>query len=140
MPFAPVAVQFPDAEALAINWLAQQLKGTNDAAVVGQLRPNPMPRRFVTVMRTGGVVELSGLADGAQLTVDCWSQDRTSAYQLAQACRYHLHALRGTVTYGTTVIRVEDVGGPALLPYPDATYLVRYEFTVVLTVRGSAPA
>lgn len=129
------AVVFPDAAALASNWLKAGLDDRNITAVVGLRDPRPRPQRFITVVRTGGPIE-SPVTEAAQLTFNCWGPDDTAANQLAQTARAILYSLVGVNNNGVMLYRIAEVQGPQYLPSPD-TVQPRYIFTLRLSLRGT---
>jgi hypothetical protein len=120
---------FGDTVALVINRLRPEL----GSVPIGARVPNPRPAAFVVVLRTGGVQE-TPVTEGAQITVEAWSNRSENAHDLAQLCRAHLHAMQGEVVDGVQVYRVDEFSGPGDLPDPVSTQ-ARYTFTVSITVR-----
>lgn len=131
---APVVV-YPDVEAVAGNWLAQQLAALGTPAIVARRVPNPRPARFVTVRRNGGQPD-TPVTEAAQLTVDVWGSDDVSAIQLANTCRALLKAAWGANPFGVIVTRYEEFSGPVNFPDPLSNQ-PRYTFTCRLSVRGT---
>lgn len=126
-------VVYPDAVAVAISWLADQL-----GAIVFPRVPNPRLEQMVIVRRTGGA-RLNLVADNPTLTVEAWADSDEDAHDLAQEARAYLLAMRGEIIEGVTVYRTVDVGGPGLLPDPLSAQS-RYTFSVSAAMRGSALA
>lgn len=134
---AEPAILFPDAEALVIAYLDDQL----DADVFGQV-PSPLEATtsdpFVVVRRVGGGRRLK-VVDMATLTVDAYASREDDASDLIQRARAYLCALPGTTLGDDSVAcyRVDEVGGPVALPDP-LTDMPRYTFTADVHLRGSA--
>lgn len=129
--FDPV-VDFEDATALVIGHLSDVL----DVPVVRTV-PNPRPDEFITVLRTGGAVDLNPLTEGAQLTIEAWSTRSSTSFALAREARLRVRQMAGTVVDGVPVHRVEEASGPQDLPDPESTQ-ARHTFTVIVHHRGVA--
>lgn len=127
------AIVFPDAVAVAISWLTDNL-----GPIVLPRIPNPRLEQMVIVRRSGGV-RLNLVADNPTLTVEAWAATDEDAHDLAQEARGYLLAMRGEVIDGTAVYRTAEVGGPALLPDPLSNQS-RYTFSVSAALRGTALA
>ena len=127
-------VLFPDAVAVACTWLADQLDDRDAAAPVFPRIPTDRPARFVVVQRTGGE-RLNIVADDPVLTIDCYDTVEEDAHDLAQLVRGLMYAMRGQVVAGTTVYRVQEAAGPALLP-DSLTDGPRYTQTFQVAMRG----
>lgn len=132
-PLRPVYT-YPDVEALLVDWLDPLVSCDVRTDVPAENRPT----RFVVIRRVGGVVDRSGIADVATVTFEAWdSAGRTAAYSLAADVRARVRKLSGAVVAGTTIGRVGEAAGPALLPDPDSRH-VRYTFLATIPVRGVA--
>jgi hypothetical protein len=131
---APVVI-YPDVEAVALNWLAQQFDARGQSVVCSRRVPSPRPRRLVAVTRTGGWPD-TPVTEAAQLTVDCWGPDDPTALQLAQTARALLMSMVGGDTFSVTITRYEEFTGPVNYPDP-LTSQSRYTFTCRLSVRGT---
>lgn len=131
------AVVFPDASTLIATWLARDLAARGTNVPVGLRLPNPRPQRFITIIRTGGVIE-TPVTEAAQLSFSCWGPDDASAGQLAQLARAVIYAMVGVDQgAGVMVLNLAEVQGPQYLPSPD-TYQPRYLFTLRLSFRGTS--
>lgn len=134
-------VLFPDAAAVAIDYLRAELADrATDIPVVKDV-PKPRPAVFVTVRRGGGVRQ-TVVSDNPILLVECWGDPDSGtgdeqAQDVAQLCRALLFAMAGTVQSGTAVYRVGEVAGPNDLPDP-LSEQPRVVFTVQVHLRGSA--
>lgn len=129
-------IVFPDAAALAIGWLGDQLNIYGDTAPVRQKVPDPRPDRFVTIVRGGGVRHTL-VSDAATLLVECWGETPTDAHDLAQLSRALLLAMQGMVVDDVAVYRIDEVAGPQQLPDP-LSEQPRYVFTLSAHLRGTA--
>lgn len=125
-------VEFPDAVALVLDYLRDQL---DDIVCVSQI-PNPRPDTFLLVRRAGGV-RLNVVADNPMLTVEAWAATPEAAHDLLAEARGRVHAMRGQAFDGVAVYRVTEIGGPAHLPDPTSEQ-PRYTMTVQVAVRGTA--
>lgn len=128
-------VLFPDAVLIVTAWLRSELELDGEPVPVVTLVPDPRPDRFVIIYRTGGV-RRDLVTDLAQVTVEAWGADEKAAHDLAQHARALVHAMPGEVIDGTTVYRVDELAGPALLP-DDRSAQARYVFTAQLALRGT---
>jgi len=125
------AIVFPDASELVIDALSDVL----GVGVSGSV-PKPRPTTFVTVIRTGGV-KANSVTDGAQLTIDSWSDTAPAAMSLAQNVRSVMSDLAGQRLDGVQCYTVTELSGPVVLPDPlSNSPRVRQSFTVLL--RGTA--
>lgn len=131
----PVII-FPDAVAVTIGYLREQLDLRDVDAVVAKDVPNPRPDTLVMIRRGGGVRQ-TVISDRPLLIVECWAPASETAHDLAQLCRGLLHAMAGTTQSGVPVYRVDDAGGVIDLPDPLSTQ-PRYTFTVQAHLRGAA--
>lgn len=129
-------VLFADAELVVVTALRSRLAASDPYVDVGTLVPNPRPDRLVVVQRTGGA-RLNLVADEPTVTVDAWAPTADEAQGIAQRCRAHLHALRGSTVAGVAVYRVQELAGPQNLPDPLSSS-PRYTFAVSLALRGTA--
>lgn len=125
----PPSVIFPDATAVVIAWLDQ-----NVAQPVSHTAPKPRPSAFVTVARTGGVA--SGVLDNALITVEVWAASAAAAGSLAQTVRALVLAMSGRVVGTAAIGAVSEASGPQDLPDPDSKQ-ARSTFTAQVPVRGS---
>lgn len=132
------AVLFPDAAALLIGYLRDQLTDRGDSTAVGQKTPNPRPDQFVTIHRVGGP-RRSVVADAPLLAVECWATNDPDAHDLAQLARALLHTARGRSIDGVAVYRIAEAAGPVNLPDP-LSQQSRYTFTLEVALRGAALA
>lgn len=128
------AILFPDAEAVAIEWLRQDLVDHGTPMVVADTVPDPRKPAFVTVRRTGGP-RRDLVTDMPSLTFDCWAEKASEASALANLVRALVGAWRGRSADGTTVYRVDEFAGPSKLPDP-ASKQSRYTFTASVAMRG----
>jgi len=128
-------ITFPDVEAVAQDYLRGELTAAGDSAQVVTEIPKSRPARMVKLIRTGGA-RVNLVLEDAQLTVECWDTRRDGAHDLAQIVRGLLWAMPDRYPAVTTY-RVQELGGIAELPDPDAAN-PRYTFTVIITIRGSA--
>lgn len=137
----PVVV-FPDAEAVIINYLRDELDLRGSTADVVKEVPNPRPPVFVTVTRVGGIRQ-TVISDAALLAIECWAENTATGHQaahdLAQWCRALIHALPGSTADDVPVYRVDDVSGPQSLPDP-LSEQPRCTFTVQVHLRGATDA
>jgi len=120
------AVEFPDAEKLARDFLAARLEPTVATKV-----PNPKPDRFVRAWRTGGVAE-NRVVDKPIITVTCTAPDSVTAAADAGAAR---SAFLNESAAMPLVRQIEEITGLYYDPDPD-TNEDRYSFSVQMTVRG----
>lgn len=126
-------VAFADAEALAITWLTGKL---GSGVTLHTKVPPTRPAKFVKVIRTGGT-QRDIIADGAQLTFECWAANEIDASAICRLVRAHLKAAAGEIVGGSYVRKVTDVGGPSNLPDPESTS-ARYLYTATVVIRGVA--
>jgi len=132
---APQVILFPDAVALVVDYLTEELDDRGDTADVLSTVPNPRPDRFVRVHRLGGPRH-NLVVDAASIGVECSALTETDAHDLAQLCRALLFALASQVRDGVPVYRVEEIAGPGDLPDPDSSQ-PRCVFTHAVHVRGA---
>lgn len=128
-------VLFPDAALLFVDYLTAELAARSDDAVAVRDVPNPRPPRFVTV-HLGGGVRQTIITDRPTLLVECWASTAAEAHDLAQLCRGLVNALAGTTQAGTTIYRVDELGGPVDLPDPVSNQ-PRFTFSVQAHLRGA---
>jgi hypothetical protein len=130
-------ITFPDVAALAVKATVAGLDAAGRGNVhVGTIVPSPRPPQFVRISRAGGV-RRNIITEDARVVVEAWADSAPEATDLAELVRSILHALRGEVTDGVPVYRVDDAEGPADDPDPISDQ-PRYQFAVSLTVRGQA--
>ncbi|WP_431784326.1 hypothetical protein [Streptomyces chumphonensis] len=132
----PQPVVFPDAAAVAIDYLRPALAERGSPVPVGTRVPSPRPDRFVRIERIGGG-RRDKVTDRARLDVHCWAESEEAAHDLATLARALLGDLpgwRGAVAYD-----VAEVGGPNLMPDP-VTDTPRYAFAVEVSLRGKSLA
>lgn len=129
-------IEFPDAVAVVIEYLIDELAGVGDPVDVVSRVPTDRPARFVRISRTGGP-RRTRVSDAAQISVEAWGPLEEDARDLAESCRALLFAMRGTTQQGVAVYRVSELGGPALLPDPTSDS-PRYVFTHQVQLRGHA--
>jgi hypothetical protein len=128
-------VAFPDAEAVAVAWLAGKLGAGVDTATKV---PNPRPPAGVCrVRRTGGPGRIDLVTDDAQLTFECWAATEGAASDIARLAHAHMHAAAGETVAGAFIRKVTDIGGPSNFPDPESDS-PRYQFTVGVRLRGDA--
>ena len=121
----------PDVEAAAVTYLRTALGVLADK--VATKVPATMPARMVRVSLTGGS-RRDVATDVAQVTVECWGPDETTASSMARTGQGLMFSAAG-MTAGTVFVRkVETVGGVQNFPDPD-TNKPRYQFTVRWHVR-----
>ena len=132
----------PDATALMIAWLRQELPTIPDQSEVGVYRaiPDPRPGAFVTVRLVGGagVDEQVHVLDRVSLAIEAWANRVEQAHDLAQNARAVALAARGVVLGSTQVYRVTEFAAPVELPDPLSDQ-PRVTFTVELTLRRRRP-
>jgi hypothetical protein len=128
-------VLFPDSAAVVIDGLLNTLPDDGYDIDVFSSVPNPRPTEFVVVERVGGP-RANIAQDSAHLAVDCWSTSDRDAHDLAQIVRARINAMRGTMSEGGAVGRVDELSGPSRNPDP-ASSQDRYSFQVVVAVRGA---
>lgn len=116
----------PDAEAAAVTFLRSEIGSLADK--VATKVPTTMPAKMVRVSLTGGS-RLNVASDTAQLTVECWAPDETTASNLARTAQALMFSAAWNSAGGVFVRRVESVGGVQSFPDPD-TNKPRYQFTV----------
>lgn len=131
----PVVV-FPDAAAVGVSYLRDELQTRGDTAGVFRDVPNPRLVRFVTVRRGGGIRE-TAVSDAATLLVECWDDSSEDAHDLAQLCRALLIAAPGRNVDGVAVYKTVEQGGLVDLPDPQSAQ-ARYTFSVQIHLRGDA--
>jgi hypothetical protein len=130
-------VIFPDAVAVVVGYLRDQLSQRDVDAVIAKDVPKPRPDNRLVVVKRGGGVRQTVVSDGPLLIVECWAARSEDAHDLAQLCRGLLHAMAGTTQSGVPCYRVDDAGGVIDLPDPLSTQ-PRYTFTVQAHLRGAA--
>lgn len=128
------AVVFPDIAEVGIDIIRAGFTANDVTAAVGNVLPSSAAGAFVLVRRQGGP-RRDLVTDTGQLRVEATAATRAEAHDVAQIARALLHAAAGTVVDGTTVYRVDELGGPQELPDPTSNR-PRYLFTVLVTVRG----
>ncbi|MFZ4894637.1 hypothetical protein ACL9RL_09320 [Plantibacter sp. Mn2098] len=101
-------------------------------ASIGTKVPNPRPKRFVRVTRTGGTAT-NRVLERAQITITAEAESGPEAFNLASACRAEF--LNNT-TRMPLVRGVEETTGPYYNPDPD-TGNDRYTFTESMSVRAA---
>lgn len=137
MPGESEVILFPDAEGAVINELTSRLETAGDSARVVGTTPDPVPDRYVRVIRTGGPASAFYL-DRAQVTIEAWDYDEVSAERLAELCRAWIWAAsRAGDLDGIPFHFLQEFGGPARLPDP-STGQYRYTLTLAIELRGSA--
>jgi hypothetical protein len=127
-------VRRPDAVAVAIGWLTERFGDLDEGAPVEPRVPNPRPDRFVHIIRTGGPMK-NLVQDWPQLTVECWGLEDEEAADLASLASALLQQAQGAVYDGVAIGKVDELGGPALLPDP-LSNKPRYTFTMQMAMRG----
>lgn len=123
------ALVFPDAEALAVSWLAPKV-GVRVATKI----PNPRPETFIRVVRVGGTIR-DLIIDSPMLVFECWAPDEIAASSLARVARAHVFSMAQEIVSGSWVYAVRDIAGPQSFPDP-VTDTPRYQFTVQIDTRG----
>ena len=131
------AVVFPDAVAIAVEFLNDNLSALGATATAYDAPPSPRPDEFVTVRRTGGPA-LGKVWDAAQLTFESWSTTTEGASDLAQIVRAAMRTATGEVVSSTAIGRVQEASGPADLPDPLSDQS-RFSQTFVVNLRGDTP-
>lgn len=113
---------YADAELLAVTWLTPRLGVrvvTDTPAEMAKALP------LVQVTRYGGADGQPTL-DRVQLDVDCYTDNRRTALQLAEQVRDALRFdLPGTTVDGALVCAVDTIGAPAWRPF-DVTGVRRF--------------
>lgn len=119
-----------DAEAVVVLDLAAQYQLRAISTEVGTSLPDgPVPESFVKVRLMGGSATF--ISSRAMLTVECWSRDEVTAWDLASLTVGLVDSLpeRLGICSGIT-----NVGEPVNQPDPD-TNTPRYVFTKVVHLR-----
>lgn len=129
-------IVFPDAVALLIGYLDEQLDGYGITAPVHRQIPEERPAEFVRVLLTGGVRDTL-VTDTPQVTFEAWAATAPRAHDIAQIARALVNALPGRTVAGVAVYRVDEFGGPVDLPDP-ASGQQRFTWTATVAVRGEA--
>lgn len=129
-------VVYPDASAVVVDYLLDELTDRADNAPVVTRVPSPRPTRFVLVRRVGGTRQTI-VTDAASLSIESWGASEEEAMDLAQLVRGLVHAMQGTVQADVTVYRVQEFAGPALLPDPESDQ-PRVVQTMQVQLRGEA--
>lgn len=119
----------PDAELLTTGYLRAELEDVPVSTKV----PNPRPATFVRAWRTGGTAR-SRVVDYAQMTVECWGADKSTANQLARQVRGLL--LDAASSSGIGLCRRVEPGSLYYDPDPDTAH-ERYTVTAYLTLRAA---
>lgn len=134
------SVVFPDATAVSITYVKAKLTAVGSAALVKPRRPSNWngtnPAELVTIHRSGGV-RMNLVTDEAQLTISSYAPTEEEAHDLAQYVRAFLLGMTGHTASGTTVYRVQEFSGPALLPDPTAD-CPRYFQQMSVAMRGTS--
>lgn len=136
MPVGSQIVHFPDVEVLAVEAINELLPDAallelDFAARAATTVPNPRPRTFVRVFRTGGIRETK-VSEQALLTLEGWDEDDEGrALWVLNRARGILEAQDGAL-FGFT-----EVGGVSNLPDP-TTDQIRYTMMVGIRARGRA--
>lgn len=95
--------------------------------------PTTRPAQFIRVFRTGGP-RTSLVVDGAQLTIESWAADASTAAANAELVRAQLNALPEQLGVIPPIYKVEEMSGPGELP--DVTSgSRRFTWTVIVHVR-----
>lgn len=129
-------ISFPDAAAVVIAYLTDELPSYGYTAPVHQAVPHTRPSVFVTVRRGGGP-RRDMVTDQAQLNVECWSAaGEHAAGRLADTVRALMAALRGQVVGDAVVYTVTEFSGPAPLPDPLESGHARYVQSFAVAIRG----
>lgn len=111
---------FPDAEALLIQWLAEQLPRVRVVATL----PDELERRLpvVQVTRVGGAAQTQPWSPGGPLhdrpsyDLDAYAATRETAADLARSVCSLLPELRGNTTSGAVITDVTANVGPSWRP------------------------
>lgn len=131
---AAPAAEAPDVLVTVIGHLNDSLTPPVSSKV-----PSDRPNSFVTVRRTGGVMQ-TRVSDAPQLTIECWAGSDIAAYGLAADVRKLLHEMAdGTNRDGVIVYRVVEFSGPAYQP-DTASLQDRVRWTVQVHARQAATA
>lgn len=132
----------PDAVALMIAWLKQQLPDVPQQSAVGVYRAVPDPRPstpFCTVRLTGGAGRDDHLPlDRVSVSIEAWAPTVAQAHDLAQNARGVAFSAKGALLGGVQVYQVNDQGAPVELPDPLSNQ-PRVTFTVQLLLRVRRP-
>lgn len=132
LPVADPAIVFGDAAAAIVSLLG----GALPLIPVYSRVPDPRPTEFVLAYRTGGV-RRNLVVDDAIIAVEGWSYQDERAHDLCQQARAAIHAAKGD-RFGSELLlvcRVDELGGPALLP--DAlSEQTRYTLTLQVSLRA----
>lgn len=119
-----LAVVFPDAEELCVEYLTYTFAARDEVVSVATKVPNPRVGRIVKVTRTGGPRINVGM-DAPQVVFEIWAPSEYEASQLAIRTR----ALVGAMDeFGSEISGVVN--------YPDGSNLPRYQFVAQLFTAG----
>ncbi|MEW2276714.1 hypothetical protein AB0936_03550 [Streptomyces cyaneofuscatus] len=126
---------FPDAELMAMNFLAEYFgedafvcSTAPDAEHFEELLP------IVRVSRIGGVWRVRKALDEPSIDVDVWSTDAALSHSLVNRARGALEAMVGDQRDGGLVTFSSEISGPGRRP-DENPKVYRVGFTVGLCVR-----
>lgn len=121
-------VKFLDVPKAVCNYLraSQLLAGLP----IGTKVPTTRPPEFIRVLRTGGTKETIR-SEAAQITIEAWAQDESSASDILSAARAVLNAA------DSQLFGVREFGGPGNLPDP-TTAQIRFTMSFQIRARGTA--
>jgi len=121
---------FPDVEAMVRAALANA--DIADGRVYSSIPARPT-YPLVRVQRLGGLPAVERRLDRARIQIDAWGNNKSEAFDIAEAARLAVHEAEGTV-YGQFdgfITGVEDELGMTFLPDPE-TNRDRYVFAVAV--------
>ncbi|WP_405459708.1 hypothetical protein OG786_20950 [Streptomyces sp. NBC_00101] len=126
---------FPDAELMAMNFLAEYF---GEDAFVCSTAPEGGPFEellpMVRVSRIGGTWRVRKALDEPSIDVDVWSTDAALSHSLANRARGALEAMVGDQRNGGLVTFSSEISGPGRRP-DESPNVYRIGFTVGLCVR-----
>lgn len=112
-------------ERLTVDWINSHGHGIPASMNV----PEPRPREFVTVERTGGS-ETPFMSTGT-LAIQCWSTTRFKASELARRTARILFDMPVLAQVGAV-----SINGLYDFPEPDPPRQARYQITVEITAKN----
>lgn len=123
-----------DAESVLRGYLQTQLLALGISVPVSTQVPNPRPDEFVRLSRTGGP-RRTVISDEPQITVDCYADTETRAYEIAASVRAAMNA--APIIRGDTA-RVVELSGPQNFPDPSAPSSARYTQSFLVHMYSTA--
>lgn len=126
----------PDAEALLIGYLAEQLPATGFDVPVSDRTPQT-GIESVTLYRTGGV-RRDLVTDQAQITVDVRAASGSRAVAILQMTRALLNDLWSRTLEGFQVYQVVELSGP--YSNPTDIDMIRYSQSFIVALRSGKTA